>query len=715
MKQLLQNMRNGKPNVVEVPVPQVRSGMILIKTAASLVSAGTERMLVEFAEKNLVAKAASRPDLVRQLLDKARREGLLTTIEAAFNRLDQPMPLGYSSAGTVLAVGNGVTGFKPGDRVACAGGNYAVHAEYAVVPKNLVTLLPPEVDFESAAFTTLGAIALQGFRLADLKVGERVAIIGMGLLGLLSTGIARAAGCQVFGVDISPDRIALGQKMGAAAVLRDQAESTAQTFTRGLGFDAVLICADSKSNDTVELAGKICRDRGKVVAVGAVGMNIPRKIYYEKELDFLISRSYGPGRYDSNYEEKGNDYPIGFVRWTEGRNFQAIIDLLASQKMDIRPLISHRFPIELAEQAYDLITGKTKQPFLGVLITYPNAEEKQPSSRVEIVTAAASPQHTLKLGVLGAGNYATAVFLPAIKAVGGCERIGIATASGVSAQNAAKKFGFQFASSSEKDIFDNPDINVVTILTRHQHHTRQILTAFEKGKHVFCEKPLALNSEELDHLAEAIQKPGAPLLMAGFNRRFAPLAQKLKKFIDQRSEPAVIHYQVNAGYIPSNHWIHDPLQGGGRIIGEGCHFIDFLTYLVGQPPIHVSALSLPDNGKYNQDNVTLNFHFPDGSIGSINYLANGDKSFPKERVELFTSGQVAVLNDYRSLELVKNGQRQSEKSWLSQDKGHRAGWAAFLQALNNGGTAPIPYDHLIGVTRASFQAVRAITSGEQDI
>ncbi|HSQ18703.1 MAG TPA: zinc-binding alcohol dehydrogenase, partial [Anaerolineales bacterium] len=371
MKQLLQNLKNGQTTIAEVPAPVLRPGAVLVRTAASLVSAGTERMVVEFAEKSLVGKARSRPDLVRQTIDKARREGLLTTLEAVFNRLDQPMALGYSSAGTVIAVGAGVQGFHPGDRVACAGGGYAVHAEIALVPQNLLAHLPDNVDFESGAFTTLGAIALHGFRLAESQLGERVGVIGLGLLGLLAVGIAQAAGCQVFGVDLDPARVALAEQMGARAVLRPQAEEAAQAFTHGRGLDAILICADTPSADPVELAGVIARDRAKVVAVGAVGLSLPRKIYYEKELSFINSRSYGPGRYDPAYEEKGQDYPPGYVRWTEGRNLQAFADLLASRRLDVTPLISHRFPIDQAPEAYELITGKRKEPFLGVLLTYP--------------------------------------------------------------------------------------------------------------------------------------------------------------------------------------------------------------------------------------------------------------------------------------------------------------------------------------------------------
>ncbi len=710
MKQLLQNLRDGKAVVVEVPLPTPKPGSVLVRNAASLISAGTERMVVDFAGKSLLGKARSRPDLVRQVLDKARREGVLTTFEAVFNRLDQPMALGYSSAGTVVAVGSGVEGFKPGDRVACAGGGYAVHAEYVVVPKHLLATLPEQVDFESAAFTTLGAIALHGFRLAEAQIGERIAVIGLGLLGLLTVGIARAAGCSVFGVDLDPRRIALAEQMGAIAVERSAAEESGRSLTEGRGFDAVLICADTLSSDPVELAGTLARDRGKVVAVGAVGLSLPRKVYYEKELQFIVSRSYGPGRYDPHYEEGGVDYPYGYVRWTEGRNLQAVVDLLASGRLDVKPLITHRFPIEQGVAAYELISGKSGQPFLGVLLTYPQSEELTvPDRQVEVKPRTAPPLEGLPgLGVLGAGNYATAVFVPVVQKTGGVHKVGIATTSGLSARYAAERYGFEFASSQESDILGNPRVEIVAILTRHQHHTRQVMQALQAGQHVFCEKPLAITPEELDALQEVLMQQPPALLTVGFNRRFAPFSQKLAEFLSNRHEPMFIQYRVNAGYLPLTHWLHDPQQGGGRIIGEGCHFVDYLTFLVGKPPVRVRAFGLPDGERYRQDNVCMILTFEDGSIGTIAYLANGDKSFPKERVEVFCGGRVAVLEDFRSLECVQNGQRQTFKAHLRQDKGHQALWQTFVQAVRKGGFPPIPYDHLLGVTRTTFAVMESL-------
>lgn len=714
MKQLLQNLRDGQTRVVNVPCPSARPGALLVRTEASLVSAGTERTLVAFAEKNLLGKARSRPDLVRQVLDKARREGVIPTMQAAFNRLDQPSPLGYSSAGTVAAVGSGMEDFQVGERVACAGGNFAVHAEYAVVPRNLIARLPDNVGFESAAFTTLGAIAMHGFRLAQPQLGERVAVIGLGLLGLLAAGVARAAGCSLLGIDLDPRRVTLARSMGHQAVTRAEAEEAGRSFTRAQGFDVVLICADARSNDPVALAGALARDRGRVIAVGAVGLSIPRKIYYEKELFFQVSRSYGPGRYDSAYEERGQDYPAGFVRWTEGRNLESFVTLLSSGGVDVQPLISHRFPIDDATRAYDLITGKSKEPFLGVLLTYPHAAgEETPATRVALTSAPIplTVPGEPALGVLGAGNYATAVFLPTVSKVGGVRKVAVATATGLSARHAAERFGFSAACSSEQELIDSPEVNIVAILTRHQQHARQTLACLRAGKAVYCEKPLAITSSELDRIEESLRQESLPLLMVGFNRRFAPYAVRMHEFLGASKEPFVAHYRINAGAIPLNHWTQDPAQGGGRIIGEGCHFIDFLSYLAGAAPVSVTAQALPDNGRYHQDNAVLTLTFPDGSLGSIAYLANGDKSFPKERVEVFRGGRVAVLDDFRRLETIQDGKRQVAQSRLGQDKGHRGAWMAFLQAVKNGGQPPIPYDQLIGVTRATFAAMQSLTDG----
>ena len=705
MKQLLQNIKTGKATIEDVPMPTPREGQALVKVSASLVSAGTERMVVEFAEKSLVGKARSRPDLVKQVLDKAKREGVVNTMQAVFNRLDQPMALGYSSAGTIIALGKKMQGFKVGQRVACAGGGFAVHAEYNVVPRNLLTPLPKNVDFESAAFTTLGAIAMHGFRLAEPQLGENVAVIGLGLVGLLTIQIASAAGCNVLGIDLDPKRIALASSLGLEAVSRSRAESTSQLFTANRGFDVILICADTSSNDPVELAGKIARDRARVVATGAVGLTLPRKIYYEKELSFINSRSYGPGRYDANYEENGQDYPLGYVRWTEGRNFQAVVDLMESGKVKVKPLITHRFPIEKATQAYEVITGKKKESFLGVLLTYPEGKKKE-ERRVAFPTIVNRKSSIVNLGVLGAGLFANSVLLPAIKKVDGIQLVGIASAGGLHAQHAGKKFGFKYATSSEDEIINDPNINTVAVLTRHDSHAELVVKALKAGKNVFVEKPLAINSDQLSVISKQLKKTDNCLLITGFNRRFAPLAQQMKSSIVNRQSSMYVHYRINAGYLPPTHWTQDPSIGGGRIIGEACHFIDFITFLVGAAPVSVTAHALPDGGKYREDNVSMTFTFPDGSIGVVDYLANGDKSFPKERVEVFCGGTVAVLDDFVSLQVAKDGKMKEERG--AQDKGWVNEWKAFVKSIREGGEPPIPYDQLIGVTKSTFAAVESL-------
>lgn len=725
--------------VVDVPLPAPQPGEVLVRTAASLVSAGTERMVVEFAEKSLVGKARSRPDLVVQVLDKARREGVVTTIEAAFNRLDQPMPLGYSSAGTVIALGAGVQRVKVGERVACAGGGYAVHAEYACVPVNLIAPLPDAVDFEAAAFATLGAIALHGFRLAETQLGEQVAVIGLGLLGLLAGQIARAAGCRVIGADLLPERIELARRLGIEAVDTTAAVDAAAAFTRGRGCDAVLICADTPSNDPVELAGAVARDRAHIVAVGAVGLTLPRKVYYEKELSFINSRSYGPGRYDPAYEEAGRDYPVGYVRWTEGRNLEAVVDLIADERLDVRALISHHFPLEQAPDAYALITGKRSEPFLGVLLTYSEGEQPEMPSSPHPVEAAAvlragadlgerrdpftgldgistrkAGSDPVGFGVLGAGNFAAAVLLPAMKNLSSVRLVGVATASGMSARNAADRFGFAYAAADRERILDDPDVEAVAILTPHQLHAAQAIEALQAGKHVFCEKPLALNEEDLAAVEAALQACPEQILMVGYNRRFAPLAQRMKSFFAGRSEPLAAHYRVNAGYLPLTHWTQDLEKGGGRILGEACHFIDFLIFLTGTLPVEISARGLPDGGRYREDNVLLQMVFPDGSLGQITYLANGDKTFPKERVEVFCGGGLAVLDDFRSLECVRSGKRETTRSRLRQDKGHRAEMEIFAAAIRSGGPPPIPAEQIFGGMRATFAGLRALRSGRSE-
>ena len=678
--------------------------MAVVQVAASLVSAGTERMVVEFAEKSLVGKARLRPDLVNQILEKARREGVVPTLRATQNRLDQPMSLGYSSAGTIHSLGKNMQAFKIGQRVACAGGGYAVHAEYNLVPRNLLTPLPRNVNFESGAFATLGAIALHGLRLAQPQIGENVAVIGLGLLGLLTAQLASASGCNVLGVDIDPQLVRFASSLGIPAAARKNAESHAQALTSQRGVDAVIICADTPSTDPIELAGRIARDRGRVVATGAVGLTLPRKIYYEKELSFINSRSYGPGRYDTEYEEQGIDYPYGFVRWTEGRNFQAVVDLMADGKLNVAQLITHRIPIEKAPQAYEIITGKRQEPFLGVLITYPGVQKKE-EGKLLFSSGPRRPAASVKLGVLGAGLYANATFLPVLHKGKDLELVGIASSTGVHAKLSGAKFGFKYATSSDEEILRDRGINAVAILTRHDSHADLAIRALKAGKHVFLEKPLAIDSRQLDRVIKAM-KSSRTLLTVGFNRRFSPHARLLAKFLQDRVEPLHVHYRINAGYLPPTHWTQQEKIGGGRIIGEACHFVDLLTFLAGAAPISVTAHALSDGGKYREDNVSMTFTFPDGTVGVVDYLANGDRSFPKERVEVFCGGGIAVLDDFVSLQTIEDGRRKTYK--MAQDKGWKNEISTYVNSIREGSEPQIPYEQLVGVTRATFAAVESL-------
>jgi len=715
MKQVLQDARSGEIEVAEVPAPQLLPGCVLVRVAASLVSAGTERASAEFASKNLVQKAQARPDLVREVLGKVRRDGLMSTVNAVRARLDQPTALGYSSAGTVIAVGEGVTDLVGGDRVACAGAGYAVHAEAACVPRLLCAKIPEGVRLEDAAFTTVGAVALHGLRVADVKLGDTVGVIGLGLLGQLTVQVLKAAGCRVFGMDIDPGRAQLAVKLGASAATDSAGEfrDLCLQHTRGFGVDAVLITAETASSEPVNLAGQVARDRAVVTAVGTVGMEIERKVYYEKELDFRISRSYGPGRYDTVYEQKGRDYPIGYVRWTETRNMEGFLQLLAEGKMDARSLVTHKFPIERAQSAYELIIGKTGEPFLGVLFLYP--ETTALAQRIELkATTPRGSEKKVAVGLLGAGGFATGMLIPAMEPTEGVELVGCCSATGAHSRSAGDKFGFRYCTTDEQEVLRDAAVNTVVIATRHHLHARQVLAALAAGKHVFCEKPLCLSERELLEIVRQRAEPvdGAqPLLMVGFNRRFAPLAIEMKEFLGG-GEPLLMHYRVNAGFIPTDHWVHDPEQGGGRIRGEVCHFVDFLGYLSGASVETVHALPLAHGGQYSDDNVAVMLRFANGSLGTIHYAANGDKSFSKERIEVFGGGAVAVLEDFRRLELVRFGKKRVIENRLTQDKGHRGEWAAFAEAIVGKRPEPIPFEEIVGSTLATLRIADARAFGQ---
>jgi predicted dehydrogenase/threonine dehydrogenase-like Zn-dependent dehydrogenase len=718
VKQVLQEARNGEIAVKEVPVPKLLPGSLLVRIAASLVSAGTERASSEFASKNLVQKAQARPDLVREVINKVRRDGLVSTIAAVRSRLDQPTALGYSSAGTVVAVADDVHDIKVGDRVACAGAGYAVHAEFACIPRLLAAKIPGggEIEFEEAAFTTVGAVALHGIRISEIGLGDCVGVVGLGLLGQLTVQMLKAAGCRVLGTDINPYRSALALKLGADAVATtaDEFREVCARATHGRGVDSVLITAETPSSEPVNLAGSVARDRAIVTAVGTVGIDIQRKAFYEKELDFRISRSYGPGRYDSAFEQKGRDYPIGYIRWTETRNMEAFLDLLAQRRLILSELITHRFPIKDARQAYALITGETGEPFLGVLITYSEAADDSPHLELEPPKVRnAERADTVKIGWLGSGMFANGVLIPAAKSAGNVELIGVCAANGSHATQAAEKFSFRYCTTDEEKIIHDPAVNTVAISTRHHLHASQVLAALRAGKHVFCEKPLCLTSQQLVEIVQCISSANNKcLLSVGFNRRFAPMAMRMKEFLNDLEEPLALHYRVNAGFIPPDHWVNDPEQGGGRVLGEVCHFIDFLAFLAGSTPVEVETRSVSDMGQYSGDNVIIALQFINGSQGTVTYVANGDRSFSKERVEVFGGSAVAVLDDFRSLELVRHGRKQTMRSYFRQDKGHKGEWEAFVSAINGKQESPIPLEDLVATTLTTLGALESRSSGQ---
>jgi len=729
MKQVLQQARSGKITVEEVPAPQLLPGCAVVRIAASVVSAGTERASVEFARKSLLQKAKSRPDLVRDVISKVQRDGVLSAIQAVRTRLGQPQTPGYSSAGIVISVGEGVTDIQPGDRVACAGAGIAVHAEVACVPRLMLARIPEReaieipVNIDEAAFATLGAVALHGIRTSEAKLGDLVAVVGLGLLGQLTVQLLKAAGCRVLGMDINAERTALAQRLGA-----DAGASSVSTFrdlcleaSRGAGVDSVLITAETASSDPVNLAGAIARDRAVVVAVGTIGLDIERKVYYDKELDFRISRSYGPGRYDTAYEQKGRDYPIGYVRWTETRNMEAFLQLLAEKKIDVGSLITHRFPVERAQTAYGLITGAAQEPFLGVVIQYSDSSEAvRTLTLVSGIPANASNQKlsssesSVNVGLLGAGVFASSTLIPAMKASSGTCLISVCAATGSHAQHVGRKFGFRDCSTDEGALIHNPEINTVVVATRHHLHARQVLAALGAGKNVFCEKPLCLTEDELREIARAyagISLINRPALMVGFNRRFARMVVQMKAFLNSISEPLALNYRINAGYLPPDHWVNDREQGGGRILGEVCHFVDLLTFLAASPIVEVAGHAVGSLSRYSGDNVFVTLRFANGSEGVISYLANGDRSFSKERLEVFGGGATAVLDDYRRLELIRNGRRQTIRSHWRQDKGHAAEWTAFVASLQPAATPAIQFDELVGASLATLRIEQSLMTG----
>ena len=715
MKQVLQYRRSGTTQVVDVPAPLCPDGGILVQNHWSLISPGTERMLVEAGGANLLNTARQRPDLVRQVLDKAAHDGIAATVEAVRSRLDVAIPLGYSCAGTILDVGQAARQtFNRGDRVACAGAGQANHAEVVAVARNLAVPVPDSVSLDDAAFVTVGAIALQGVRIADVRIGEACVVIGLGLVGQLTVQLLKAAGCRVFGIDVANDRIDLARTSGADdACLRSDPNlfDRVKRFSLGRGADAILITAAASSSDPVQLAPALARDRAVVVAVGMIGMDLPRNAYYEKELQVRLSRSYGPGRYDPTYEADGVDYPIGYVRWTEQRNMEGFLDLVAAGTVRPSLLVTHRVPIAQAARAYQIVTGEIAEPSLGILLEYPAGPsiEAPTGTRIDLRPARALPTHTVRLGVVGAGSFARSVLLPALKHLD-VELRGVATASAPSAQQTAARFGFGYAATDWHQVIDDDQVDAVLVATRHDLHAQVAAAALRAGKSVFLEKPMALSAEELDDLLETWQS-SARVLQVGFNRRFAPSYVQLKAGFarSKRRGPLVMAYRVNAGAVAPTSWVVDPVQGGGRLIGEACHMVDLLVDLAGAPVTSVYAQPIAAGAA---DDVVLTLSFGDGSIGTIVYASGGDRSLPKEQLEVLGGGLAAVLDDFRTVRVHAAGKATRIGGRLPrQDKGHVAELAAFVNAVRSGSVSPVDPLESAHVTRVTFAAAESAHTG----
>jgi polar amino acid transport system substrate-binding protein len=710
MLQAVQYQKTGELSVKELPAPELKPGMIVVRTHASLISAGTERTSVATAQASILGKIRSRPDLVKQVLDTAKREGIWNTIEKVRTRLDSYKSLGYSAAGVVVE--SACDEFAPGDRVACAGAGFASHAEVIAVPKNLAVKIPEGVGFDEAAFTTLGAIALQGVRQAKLNLGESVVVIGLGLLGQLTVQILKASGCRVFGMDINERQFELAREFGAdrLAISGSDSLGAIESFTRGRGADAVIITASTSSNEPVELAIKALRKKGRLVVVGVTGMNLPREGFYEKELEVTISCSYGPGRYDPSYEEDGHDYPVGYVRWTEGRNMEAILDLMASKKLNVERIITHRLPITEAGHAYDIITGRIKEPYLGIILQYPDRGSDALIRSVAVQNGhAPAAATTLGIGFIGAGNFAQSYLIPPSKNAG-AKLVAVATSTAVNARSVAEKFGFAEAATSVEALLGNRDVNGVFIATRHDTHGEFVAKAIEAGKQVFVEKPLAINREELTRIVETVgAKHGR--VMVGFNRRFSAPLVAMKKHFAGMHEPLVMMYRVNAGHIKLESWVQAAAQGG-RIIGEGCHFIDCMQFMTGARPISVYATSIgSDNAQVrNADSAAITIRFSDGSVGTLLYLANGDPSIAKEYFEVFGGGRTAIMHNFRSLSLAAG--RKTSTTKFNGDKGHADEVKQTIDAMKNGTPMPIPFESLVDTTMATIAAMESLAKGE---
>ncbi|MFH1942179.1 MAG: bi-domain-containing oxidoreductase [bacterium] len=705
MKQILQHLNTGEIELAELPNPGISRGQVIIQSKASLISIGTERMLVEFSKANLIQKARQQPDRVKQVLDKMKTDGVLPTLEAVFRKLDEPLPLGYCNSGIVIEVGEGVFDINPGDRVASNG----PHAEMFCVSRNLCVKIPAKVSDEQAVYTVISSIALQGIRLLNPTLGEKILVIGLGLIGLITVQLLQANGCQVLAGDVNPDRLNLAKSFGAETVNFGAGHNPItkiEGWSDGKGVDGVIIAASSDSNEIISMAANACRKRGRVVLVGVVGLNLRRDDFYKKEITFQVSCSYGPGRYDEEYEQKGRDYPFGYVRWTERRNFEAVLDLMASGAINTEKLTTDTFLFNNALEAYEKV--QNDKSVIGILLQYSN--ESGSTSEFKSIETKAVARSGVIAGIIGAGGFAKAILLPQIvktKARLKC----IADLNPVASGYASKKFGIEKALTDYKDILNDEEINTVFVLTGHYLHATIVCEALDAGKNVYVEKPLALKNDELASVEKCREKNTNNILMVGFNRRFSPHARKMKELLADRAEPLCMNFTVNAGKIPLDHWVQDPELGGGRIIGEGCHFIDLMRFLADSPIVKVSAIMIGGKTEPSSDKMAILLSFADGSIGSLNYFSNGSKRYPKEMFEVFSDGRVLYLNNFRVLKGFGFSNFKKYRTF-KQDKGHKDEIISFIERVNKGGESLIPFNELVNVTKASFAAMESAKSGK---
>jgi len=705
MKQVLLNMKNGEVMIETVTPPILGGEGVLVDNYYSVISGGTEQTLLQLASSSYIGKIRSKPELFKKVLEKAKKEGPIAAYQQAMGRLNKPEPLGYSCAGVVSAVSPNVP-FQIGDRVACGGAGYANHADVVYIPKHLCAKIPDDVSFRDAAFTTIGAIALQGVRIANVSVGERIAIIGLGLIGQLTLQILKAAGCQVFGVDIDEKKISLGKRNGLDdGTIRsaDNIESMISSFTKGNGFDAVIITAATTSTDPLAFAGTIARQKGRIVLVGVVGMEIPRDIYYKKELELVVSCSYGPGRYDREYEEFGHDYPISYVRWTEQRNMEAFLYLLEEKKISLDNIVSHVFPINNAVQAYQLIQNEKKESYLGIVLEYEKEKPKIEKAYVELRPHIIPKTEIVRVGVIGAGMFATSVLLPALVKVKDVELIGIAAAEGGDAYAAAKNFGFSYSCTDYQKILEDKDIDAVIIATRNSLHSKLTVEAITKGKHVFVEKPLGISKDQLDSVVQAHLMHPKCYIQVGFNRRYAPMTEQIKKFFYNRREPMIMLYRVNGEHIPRDHWIYDEKEGGSRVITELCHFVDFCRYVVGSKIVGSNYYTITSDSMTKNEmneNISQTLKFKDGSVATILYNTVSDSSFSKEYVEIYSENSFVQLHDFRRLLMSRNGKRKKVRYWWKSEKGHKEELMNFINQIKKGEYGSI--DDAVEVTKITF-------------